>query len=129
MTRILVLISTTLHWLLVIYALIGWAWPAGEMWRWIYAIYIPSIMLQWWFNKGVCIINNIENLILYGKWRNPSENPAEGAFVLSNIERLTGLKVSYLAYNVVLHILLTVLWIVNLDALMALGSFSGIFGL
>lgn len=120
MKRNFVRISTALHWLLVLYALIGWAWPSGDSWRWIYAIYIPAIMLQWWFNKGVCIINNIENLILYGKWRSPVENPAEGAFVLSNIERLTGLRVSYLTYNVFLHVLLTGLWFVNLDELVTL---------
>ena len=111
---------TALHWVLVVYALIGWAWPTGDTWRLIYAVYIPTIMLQWWFNKGVCVINNLENLILYRKWRNPSENPAEGAFVLSNIERLTGLKVSYLTYNIFLHILLSGLWLVNLDTLLSL---------
>ena len=119
MKRNLVSILTTLHWLMVLYALIGWAWPPGDAWRWVYAIYIPGIMVQWWVNKGVCIINNIENLVLYGKWRNPTENPAEGAFVLSNIERLTGLKVSYLAYNVFLHILLTGFWLLNLNDLLA----------
>ena len=120
MKRNFVLISTALHWLLVLYALIGWLWPSGDAWRLVYAIYIPAIMVQWWVNKGVCIINNIENLVLHGKWRSPVENPTEGAFVLSNIERLTGLTISYLTYNVLLHLLLTGLWLVNLSELMSL---------
>jgi|GEM_PF-2855271 len=111
---------TILHWVLVGYALIGWVWPSGETWRWIYAIYIPTIMLQWWFNKGVCIINNIENLLLYGKWRNPSENTADGAFVLSALQRLTGREISYLVYNVFLHILLTGFWLLNMRELLSL---------
>lgn len=120
MKRNFVLISTGLHWLLVLYALIGWAWPPGETWRLVYAVYIPVIMLQWWLNKGVCIINNIENLVLYGTWRNPSENAADGAFVLSALQRLTGLKISYLAYNVFLHILLTGFWLANLNDLLTI---------
>ena len=77
MTRLAVSFLTYLHWLLVAYSLFGWIWPAGDTWRLIYAVYVPLIMLQWWFNKGVCVINNLENLLAVGRWRDHRRHGAQ----------------------------------------------------
>ena len=120
MKRALILFLTILHWILVLYCLIGWVWPAGEGWRLVYAIYIPLIVLQWLLNNGVCVLNNIESWLTTGQWRNPGANPEEGAFVLTNFNRLTGFDVSGRTYHIFLYTLLAMFWLINLYWLLTL---------
>jgi hypothetical protein len=97
-----------LHLALVAYAALGWALP----WRpalIFYLCYIPAMFLQWQFNAGSCVLNNVETLLRTGRWRNP-ENREEGAFIKTLLEDLTGLSPSKRQMNAFIYCIIGVFW-------------------
>ncbi|HVZ68503.1 MAG TPA: DUF2784 family protein [Rhizomicrobium sp.] len=100
-----------LHLALVAFAAAGWALP----WRGaliLYLCYIPLMYLQWQFNAGSCVLNNVENLMRSGRWRNPG-NREEGAFIKTLVEDLTGLKLTKRQMNTVIYCLISIFWLLG----------------
>jgi hypothetical protein len=46
-----------------------------------YLLLLPAIAMQWYVNRGSCVINNLESWLRKGHWRDP-ENPEEGGFLM-----------------------------------------------
>ncbi len=104
-----------LHLLLVTYAALGWLIPSVPALI-AYLIYIPAMFLQWRFNEGSCILNNIENLIRHGRWRNPA-NREEGAFLKTLLEDMTGISPSQRQMNLAIYCLISLFWALGLGHL------------
>jgi len=100
-----------LHLALVFFALLGWLmpWRAGLI---FYLCYIPAMFLTWQFNEGSCILNNLENLVRLGRWRNP-KNREEGAFLKTLVEDLTGLELTKRLMNAVIYCLISIFWLLG----------------
>lgn len=69
----------TLHLAIGLFILLGWALPSQTALL-FYVAFVPTVMMQWVFNRGTCIINNLETCLRTGRWRDPS-NPEEAGFV------------------------------------------------
>jgi len=108
------------HFAVMIYIVGGWLVP----WRPLavfYLIFIPGVYLQWQVNRDTCILNNTENWLRTGKWRNKQTNPEEGAWLLTLITNVTGLKVTAFQINTLTNAVLVLVW------LLALARISGFF--
>ena len=90
-----------LHLVLVAFAAFGWLMP--------YLCYIPVMFLQWQFNAGSCVLNNVETLIRFGRWRNP-RNREEGAFLKTLVEDITGFQPTKHQMNGAIYCLISVFW-------------------
>lgn len=104
-----------LHLLLVTYAALGWLLPStpGLI---VYLVYIPAMFLQWQFNAGTCVLNNLENLIRHGRWRHPA-NREEGAFLKTLLEDTTGISPSQRQMNLAIYCLISLFWALGLGHL------------
>lgn len=99
-----------IHILVVLYTLTGWAYPAGLV---FYVFFIPLMVLHWPLNRGSCVLNNLENWLREGRWRNPS-NREEGAWVHCLVVDTTGLALSPRQVMVLSYGLLALCWILGL---------------
>ena len=66
-----------IHLLVLVFMLIGWAFPWKAAWI-AHAVTIPAMMLQWRFNKGTCLLTNLENFI---KGNLVERNAQQGQFI------------------------------------------------
>ena len=48
--------------MILIFVVLGWAIPDPTA-RLLHLIFLPVMVLQWWLNKGTCILTNLENKI------------------------------------------------------------------
>lgn len=87
-----------LHYGVLAYGLIGWAIPIAEALI-FYLIFLPLLVVQWWFNRDSCILDNVETWLTTGIWRAPQHNPGEGNFVRNLIERVFRVRLSDAANN------------------------------
>jgi len=69
-----------MHLLVGCYVMIGWIVSSAPALA-FYLLLLPLIAMQWRFNHGSCILNNLETWLRYGCWRHP-RNRHEGAFLL-----------------------------------------------
>lgn len=68
------------HLVIGAYILLGWVVsPAPALT--LYLLLLPAIAMQWYVNRGSCVMNNIESWLRCGRWRDPA-NPEEGRFLL-----------------------------------------------
>lgn len=104
-----------LHLLMVTYAALGWLIPSTSALI-AYLVYIPAMFLQWQLNADACILNNLENLIRHGRWRNPV-NREEGAFLKTLLEDATGMRPSKRQVNLTIYCLISLFWIFGLGHL------------
>jgi hypothetical protein len=100
------------HFLVLIYIVAGWSlpWRASLV---FYALFLPSIAVQWWFNQNSCILNNIESKIRTGSWRNAA-NPEEGAWLLNLIRSWLGIPVTPFQVELLTYGVLALLWGIGL---------------
>src|SRR5262245_58808304 len=68
------------HIFVAFYVLFGWFLSSGPALL-FYLFLLPLLVTQWRFNKGCCVINNIESWLRTGRWRDPT-SCEEGAFLL-----------------------------------------------
>lgn len=85
---LLIFLLKVFHWIVVLYGLTGWM-AGTTQWLMVYLIFVPIMVVHWRFNDNSCIINNIETLLVTGKWRN-EHNPEEGGFVHTAFLRVFG---------------------------------------
>lgn len=108
----------TLHWFVVGYSLLGWL-ANSKLLLTVYLIYLPALMIQWFFNKNSCVINNIESKLKTGNWRIEG-NPEEGGFVKTALLRIFGWAPSDMVFEVLIRSVMVVLWFVALYKLLGL---------
>jgi hypothetical protein len=119
MNNLIISVLKILHWVLVVYSLVGWL-PSSSAWLMVYLIYVPVMVGHWHLNQNVCIVNTIESKLMTGQWRAPDENPEEGGFVRANFEKWFGIEVDARAYDIGIRVLLGILWLVALQKYLAL---------
>jgi len=105
----LVWILRKLHLAVLVYVLIGWALPGAFLG--IYLWFIPIMILQWLFNKGTCILTNLENALTENT---APKNAQQGQFLKSLFQKLTGVVPSDRLLFVGIYILLAVFWVIAL---------------
>ena len=101
-----------LHFAVMIFIVAGWALP----WRgvlWFYVAFLPGVVLQWRLNKDTCVLNNTENWLRTGKWRNKQANPEEGAWVLTLARNVTGLAFTASQIDALTYGVLVLVWLLG----------------
>jgi hypothetical protein len=100
-----------LHMALVFYALLGWLVPS-KAWLIAHIIFIPSLVVVWLSNKGVCPLNNIESWLTTGRWRNP-DNGEEGSFIRTIVERYLKLNPTQALMDRITYGLMAFVWMLS----------------
>lgn len=104
-----------LHFSVGFYVLAGWivSSAAGLV---FYLLLLPMIAAQWWFNRGSCILNNLESRLRFGRWRHPS-NREEGKFLLMLSDWLLRTKPEPAFLDRLSYFVVALLWIVGFSHL------------
>lgn len=105
---LLIFLLKIVHWAIVIYILTGWM-VASAQWLGVYLVLVPIIVIHWRLNDNSCIINNIETLLITGKWRNES-NPEEGGFVHTSFLKVFGWAPPARVFDQLIYVLMSVFW-------------------
>ena len=71
--------------------------------------FVPAVVLQWQFNKGSCLLNNIESLLRTGRWRDPG-NAEEGAWLLGLARSALGLEFKPAQLDAFIRAVLVIFW-------------------
>jgi len=109
------LLLFALHVLLILYIGLGWLVPSRTA-LFLYTLLLPLVAMQWLLNGGASIVNNIENLVLSGKWSDP-RNPFEGAFFRTLLHAI-GVPASQAQITTVLCFLMLIFWIAEICHMM-----------
>jgi len=109
------LLLFALHVLLILYIGLGWLVPSRTA-LFLYTLLLPLVAMQWLLNGGASIVNNIENLVLSGKWSDP-RNPFEGAFFRTLLHAI-GVPASQAQITTVLCFLMLIFWIAGICHMM-----------
>jgi hypothetical protein len=96
------------HFAIIAYVCLGWMIPSRGL-LFFYALLLPAMMLQWLLNGGASIINNIENLVRFGRWSDP-RNPLEGA-LFKTLLHAAGIRASQAQIATVLCFAMLIFWI------------------
>ena len=96
----------TLHIVVLVYILIGWALPVGVG---LYIVFLPLMVLHWPLNRNSCALNNLESLIRTGHWRDP-HNCEEGGWLKTLISGATGLELTSRQTDLISYVLIAGLW-------------------
>jgi hypothetical protein len=102
-----------LHFVVMIFIVTGWVLP----WRAalaFYLVFIPGVFVQWRFNSDTCILNNTENWLRTGKWRDRENNPEEGAWLLTLANSLTGIAFTPRLIDFLTYSVLALVWLLAL---------------
>ena len=97
-----------LHLVLILYIGLGWLIPSRTA-LFLYTLLLPLVAMQWLLNGGASIVNNIENLLLSGKWSDP-RNQFEGAFFRTLLHAV-GVPASQAQITTALCFLMLIFWI------------------
>lgn len=106
---LLIFLLKVFHWIIVIYILTGWL-ASSVQWLMVYLVFVPIIVIHWRLNDNSCIINNIETLLVTGKWRNEN-NPEEGGFVHATFLKVLGWAPPARVFDQLIYVLMVVLWL------------------
>jgi hypothetical protein len=104
-----------LHFVVMLYIVSGWLAPWAAM-QIFYLVFLPGVAIQWRFNQNSCVLNNLESLMRTGRWRNP-ENVEEGAWLLTLVRSVLGLKVTHGQMDAFTYTVLAILWTLDLGHL------------
>ena len=99
-----------LHLLILAFITLGWLSPfrAGLI---AYLVFLPLVVLHWWFNRGACALNNLENWLRYRSWRAPERNPEEGAWLRTLIGSLTGVTLTRHRMDLIIYSAMALFWV------------------
>ena len=104
-----------LHLVLILYIGLGWLVPSRTA-LFLYTLLLPLVAMQWLLNGGASIVNNIENLLLSGKWSDP-RNQFEGAFFRTLLHAV-GVPASQAQITTALCFLMLIFWIAGICHMM-----------
>ena len=105
-----------MHFAVMIYIVVGWAVPLHGALV-FYLFFLPAVATQWQFNKNSCVLNNIESLIRFGRWRDPN-NREEGAWLLTLATDVFGYPFKAWHIDLFTYAVLVVLWLAGLSHLL-----------
>jgi hypothetical protein len=105
-----------LHFAVMIYIVTGWLLPMhGALY--FYMAFLPAVAVQWQFYKNSCVLNNMESLIRYGRWRDPN-NKEEGAWLQGLAFNLTGILFKPWQMDAFTYFVLAIFWSAGLSHLL-----------
>ena len=107
------------HVAIIAYVTLGWLITSRPA-LYFYALLLPLIALQWLLNGGCSIVNNLENLLRVGRWRDP-DNPFEGAF-FSTLLRAAGIRATGAQITTALCSLMLIFWVCAICRMMLIVS-------
>jgi hypothetical protein len=105
-----------LHFAVMIFILAGWAIPVRGVLL-TYLVFLPTVPIQWRFNKNSCVLNNIESLIRYGTWRS-TQNAEEGQWLKTVIKGITGIELKPWQVEAITYFIMVSLWSAALSHLL-----------
>jgi hypothetical protein len=95
------------HIAIIVYVALGWM-VESRPFLFVYLLVLPMIGLQWLANGGVSIIDNLENLLRSGLWRD-SRNAAQGAFLRTALAHV-GVRLGATQINVLVAAAMLAAW-------------------
>lgn len=101
-----------LHLALVGFVLGGWLVPVTEVLL-AHLAFVPLLVVTWLLNGNSCPLNNLENRLTKGIWRDP-ENREEGSFLVVVVEKYLGLHPSQRLMDVITYMLMGAAWLLAL---------------
>lgn len=99
------------HFLFIPYTLLAWLIP-NAAWLIIHLVAVPIIVIQWHFNDGICMLNNLESWLRTGRWRDTTD-PDQGAWIAGLVERVLGWRPSPRWFDGLIYGLLVVSWLLS----------------
>src|SRR5215475_4359065 len=102
-----------LHIAVLLYVMLGWT-VAGRCWLPIYMLFLPVMILHWKFNRGACVLNNLENWLRVRRWRAPETNREEGAWLRTLLVDATGVALSRGQMDWVIYGAMGLFWLLAL---------------
>jgi hypothetical protein len=112
-------------WLLIVHAAViayvafGWLITSRSL-LYFYTLLLPMIVIQWLLNGGCSVVNNVENLLRVGHWRDP-HNIFEGAF-FKTVLRAVGVRASQAQITTALCSLMLIFWVCAICRMMLIVS-------
>ncbi len=115
LTIFLIYLLRFIHFAVLIYVLTGWVFPEKTLF--VYLLFIPSIILQWIFNDGTCVLTNAENFLRTDKTQEEKNEKTEkkaqrGQFLKGVARNLTGYEPSDRLLFWAVYLLLALFWAV-----------------
>jgi hypothetical protein len=107
------------HLAIIFYVALGWLITSRPL-LFVYTLLLPMIVMQWLLNGGCSIVNNVENLLRTGAWRDPS-NVFEGAF-FKTVLRAVGIRASQAQITTALCSLMMIFWVCAVCRMMLIVS-------
>lgn len=108
------------HLVVVVVLGFGWVVPLVDF-LYVYLVLVPLVAVQWMFNAGSCVMNNVESWLRTGRWRDPG-NAEEGAFLLALVKRFTGFDPGRAFMDAATYALMALLWLLALGHLWLAGE-------
>jgi len=109
-----------LHIAILAMVTLGWLVPVRG-WLLFYMVFLPVMALHWNFNRGACILNNLENWLRHRRWRAPEQNREEGGWLRTLLGDVTGIRLTRGLMNILIYGAMAAFW------LLALARFLGKF--
>jgi hypothetical protein len=100
-----------LHMAILLFILLGWLIPVPGVLM-VHMVFVPSLIVIWYFNGGSCPLNNIENWLTKRVWRDP-DNREEGSFVLVVVETYLGIKTTQKMMDMVTYAIMALAWLLS----------------
>src|SRR5438105_13978213 len=107
------------HVAIIFYVAFGWLITSRSL-LYFYTLLLPMMVIQWLLNGGCSIVNNIENLLRIGRWRDP-ENVFEGSF-FKIVLRAVGIRSSQAQITPALCSLMLIFWVCAVCRMMLIVS-------
>jgi hypothetical protein len=86
----------------------GWALPQRQA-LYVYLGFLPLMVLHWRLNGNSCVLNNLENWLRSGQWRDP-KNREESQWLLTLVRSVTGLAFKPWQMDAISYGALLLLW-------------------
>lgn len=98
------------HYAVLFFGLVGWLIPNQTVLA-IYLATLAGLVLQWRINRDTCILDNLESWLRHGRFRAPETNPDEGAFLANFVHRVTGIRFTRRAADVLIYACMAVFFV------------------
>lgn len=100
-----------LHVIVGSYILFGWTISSLPVLA-LYLLVLPAVLMQWYFNRSSCVLNNVESWFRYGRWR-ARLNPEEGRFLFMLCRWLFGIRPQRVVLNRLSYVTVFFLWLLG----------------
>lgn len=97
------------HLFVGLFIVLGWI-VSSQLALAFYLLLLPIVALQWYVNRGSCVLNNFETWLRTGCWRDP-ETGEDGRFLLMLSSWLLNLQPGRASVDRLSYFVVLVLWL------------------